>query len=254
MQRGEEQSSVTIRRQVTYTIFIGWLGLIGLLGPIELWVPSLSHAEPGQFGAGRGLYDFSPGPPAHADRDEYARPRGRSRPGGPPTGRFVERHAERLGLDEDTQSSIAAITDTSHANGKNIHQSLRRAHQKMRELLQQDTPNEASVLRQAQKIGILQIEEQKNRLQAMLQIRALLTPEQRQTIIQFRKENRPRRQSRGRARRKQFNTCRENVARLCPNAESGHSSIQCLANNWDALSHECHTFFERRAERGSRRR
>jgi protein CpxP len=265
MQRNEAQHRVTMHRQATRTIFIGWLGLLGLLGLIELHVPSPSHAQPGRFGDGPGPHGFSPGPPNQQDRRgppdhaEYARPRGRrgpGGPGGPPPGRFIERQAERLGLDEETRSSIRTIADTSHAKGKEIRKSLRLAHREMRQLLQQDIPNEASVLQQAAKIGTLQGEEQQNRLQAMLQIRALLTPEQRQEIIQLRKENRPHRRRRGRGRRRgrPFRACQENIAQICPDVEPGRSAIQCLTDNWDTLSEECHAFFERGSERGSRRR
>ena len=261
MQRNKDQQRVTMYKQVTRTIFIGWLGLIGLLGLIELNMPSPSYAQPGRFGDGPGPHDFSPGPPDHAGHAGHARPRGPRGPrgvGGPPPGRFIERQAERLGLDEETRSSIRAIADTSHAKGKEIRKSLRQAHREMRELLQQDSPNEANVLQQAENIGTLQVKEQQNRLQAMLQIRVLLTPAQRQEIIQLRQEDRPHRRRRGRRRGKRrgqpFRVCREDITQLCPDAEPGRSSIQCLTDNWDALSEECHAFFERGSERGSRRR
>ena len=76
-----------------------------------------------------------------------------------------------LGIDEDTQSSIRAIVDGSHTTGREIRQSLDQAEQEMRGLLQQETPDKDAVLHQAEKIGMLRIKEQQNRLQAMLQIR-----------------------------------------------------------------------------------
>ena len=264
MQRNESQQRVTMQRQATRTIFIGWLGLIGLLGLVELNMPSPSHAQPGRFGDSPGPYDFPPGPPDRRvppDRPghaAHARPPGQRGPGGPPPGRFIERQAERLGLDAKTRSSIRAIADISHVKGKEIRKSLHQAYQEMRDLLQHDAPNETSVLQQAEKIGTLEIREQQNRLQAMLQIRALLTPEQRQKIMTLRKEDRPHRRGRGRGRRKRrrqpFRACQENITQLCPDVEPGHSSLQCLTDNWDTLSEECHAFFERGAERGSRRR
>lgn len=269
MQCKKHGQRVGMQRQITHPIFIGWLGLIGLLGLVVLTMPSPGHAQPGQFGSGSEAYDdFSPGPPDwrgspdHPGPREPRRPRGRSGqpgrsgPGGPPPGRFIEKQAKRLGLDDKTRSSIRAIADTSHAKGKEIRKSLRQAHREMRNLLQQDAPNETNVLQQAEKIGMLQIEEQQNRLGAMLQIRALLTLEQRQEIIQLRKEDRPHRRKRGRRRGRPgqaFRACRENMTQLCPDAEPGRSSLQCLSDHWDALSEECHALFERGRGRGARR-
>jgi hypothetical protein len=93
----------------------------------------------------------------------------------------------------------------------------------------------------------------------MLQIRALLTPEQRQEITQLRKEDGPHRRGpgrgrgRGRRHRQAFRACQSNVTQLCPDAAPGRSSIQCLSDNWDALSAECHAFFEREPEPDSQR-
>ena len=253
-----------MRKQMTLIILLGGLVLLSLS------MPSPSRAQPGRFGDGPGPHGFPPSPPDHLDRPDqlgppgHARPlgrhgykrgpRGQRGPGGPPSRRFIERHAERLGIDEDTQSSIRAIVDGSHTTGREIRQSLDQAEQEMRGLLQQETPDKDAVLHQAEKIGMLRIKEQQNRLQAMLQIRALLTPEQRQAINQLRKDDRPHRRRRGRRRRhgQLFRACQENVAQLCPDAEPGRSSIQCLTDNWDALSDECHAFFERGSERGSR--
>ena len=254
MRRDAHQQGVTMRRQVTLTILIGWFLLLGLIG---LNMPSPGHAQPGRFGEGPGAYDFRPDRLNQPDRPEHYRPPGQHGPGGRLSGRFIERQAERLGLDEKTRSSIRAIADTSHAKGKEIRKSLHQAHREMRELLQRDTPAEEAVLQQAEKIGTLEIEAQQNRLQAMLQIRALLTPEQRQEIIQLRKEDHPhgwrRGRRRGRRRGQAFRACQENAAQLCPDAAPGRSSIQCLNDNWDALSDECHAFFEREPERDFRR-
>jgi hypothetical protein len=103
-------------------------------------------------------------------------------------------------------------------------------------------------MKQAEAIGELELEERKNRLRATLRIRALLTPEQREELVQIRKEERGRRISR------RMGACRDDVSRICPDAQPGRASVQCLSEHWDALSKECQSAFEDKPRRGFGRR
>jgi Spy/CpxP family protein refolding chaperone len=49
--------------------------------------------------------------------------------------------------------------------------------------LEHENPDEAAVMAQADAIGALKTEAQKHRLRTMLQVRALLTPEQRTKLL-----------------------------------------------------------------------
>lgn len=119
--------------------------------------------------------------------------------------RFIVEHAERLGLDEKTLTAIRTIVDASREREEVLQGELHQAHAQMRALLSQETPDEAAVMRQAEAIGALEVAERKSRLQAMLGIRALLTPEQRQELIRIREEfrvhRRPELRRRGNGRR-----------------------------------------------------
>ena len=125
---------------------------------------------------------------------------------------------------------------------------LRDAHEEMRNLLSREAPDESAVMQQAEGIGELELEERKNRLRATLQIRALLTLEQRQELIRIREES-------GRPwRHGPLGACGVDVERICSGAQRGHATVQCLSEHWDELSEECRSVFESRSRRGFGRR
>jgi Spy/CpxP family protein refolding chaperone len=175
-------------------------------------------------------------------------PRGHGPPPGPPPERFIEEHAERLGLSDETLETLREIVDESRGRGRALRVELRYAHEKMRELLSQEEPDESAVMKQAEAIGELELEERKNRLRATLRIRALLTPEQREELVRIREEERGRRISR------RMGACRNDVTRICPDTQPGRASVRCLSENWDALSKECQSAFEEKPRRGFGRR
>ena len=170
---------------------------------------------------------------------------GKGHHSGPHPGHFIEKQAERLGLDDQTRQRIRQIADESHTRGQTIQESLRQTHTEMRQLLEQDMPDEAAVLQQAEKIGKLRTDKQKNRLTAMLQIRALLTPAQRQTLTELRREDRPPRRDRRGKGRWRVDVCRQEISTHCPDAEPGRASLQCLLDNWEKLAEDCQSFLDR---------
>ena len=115
-------------------------------------------------------------------------PHGRWHPGsppGPPFSDVLERHADELGLDADTVARIHAIAEKSREAEKPLADQLRSLHQAMREMLEADAPKLDDVMQQADRIGALETELRKARLSTMLEIRALLSPEQRQKLVQI---------------------------------------------------------------------
>ena len=177
-----------------------------------------------------------------------AEPPGPPRGQGPHAGRFIEQHAERIGLDAETLEAIQKIVDESRERGEGLRVELRDAHEEMRNLLSREGPDESAVMQQAEGIGELELEERKNRIRATLQIRALLTPEQREELIRIREES-------GRPwRHGPLGACRVDVERICSGAQRGHARVQCLSEHWDELSEACRSVFEGRARRGFGRR
>lgn len=98
-----------------------------------------------------------------------------------------------LNLDAPTSAAVTNILETAQTEHHQLRRQLQEAHRRMRTLLQQETPDEAAIMAQAEVIGDLRTAVQKLRLRTMLQIRALLTPEQRQQLREQFSVRRPRR-------------------------------------------------------------
>jgi Spy/CpxP family protein refolding chaperone len=120
---------------------------------------------------------------------------------GPSIDRLLERNAERLGLDEEKQAEIRAASKAARVRNKPLREQLDRLHDEMRELLNQLEPDEAAVLSKADQIGALKTELRKQQLRSMLEIRAMLTPEQRAELVKIHEERRDRVGKRGRGSR-----------------------------------------------------
>jgi Spy/CpxP family protein refolding chaperone len=171
----------------------------------------------------------------------------RGGPGGPGFG-FIEQHAEELGVDEAALEKIRAIVEEARSEGQEIHVALRDAHEAMRELLSQDSPDRDAVMSQAEAIGALEIEARKHRLAAFLDVRDLLTPEQRAQLMELR----------GEARAQRFapvmEACGADIEALCPDTEPGRPTARCLRESRDQLSEECHAALREHGPRGRGRR
>jgi len=162
----------------------------------------------------------------------------RSERGGP--GSLVERHAERLGFDAETLGRIQEIVRSSGKRQEQLRDEIDRARGDMRSLLRQPTPPADQVLAQAEVMGALEIEADKNRLEAILRIRSLLTPEQREELIKILAEERGD-GSRGRG---PMRRCGSDLRALCPQAAAGLDTIRCLEAKWDRLSERCKSAFD----------
>jgi Spy/CpxP family protein refolding chaperone len=178
-------------------------------------------------------------------------------PGGPPFGehgkgggpeRFLDMHADELGLDDETREAIRTIVDASHERADELHGELRDLHQEMRDLLSEDAPDEAAVMRHADAIGKVETEMHKHRLSTLLKIRALLTPEQREELMQAREERREERMQ------PLIDACEDDWNRLCPDAEDRWSRRQCMREHREELSEECRDALESFPRRGFKHR
>ena len=133
-----------------------------------------------------GVADAQPagawGPPPGDGRGPWRHP--------PPFEDVLERHAGRLGLDERTRTEIRGIADAAREESRDVEAGLQTLHDEMRKLLDQEAPDLDGVLRQADRIGVIETELNKLRLRSMLRIRGLLTPEQRQELVRIHEERR----------------------------------------------------------------
>ena len=107
----------------------------------------------------------------------FARPEGR---GADRLTRLEER-MNNLGLDDQTRTTIHTTIDEAQATLRDLRRQLHDAHQQLRALMVQESPDNA-VLDQSDRIGSLAAEYRKHTLSTLLAVRALLTPDQRASL------------------------------------------------------------------------
>ena len=120
----------------------------------------------------------------------------RGRHGPPPIDRILERHAEQLGLSDAVREQVRVVAEAAHAEQQPLDEALAEQREALHELLSQDAPDADAVLRQAELVGAAETEVHKQRLRTLLAVRALLTPEQRRTLVQIFEERRKQMQQR----------------------------------------------------------
>jgi Spy/CpxP family protein refolding chaperone len=108
-----------------------------------------------------------------------------SRAGGPHgPARGLEPAVEALDLDGETRGKAFALIDAARPRSRELHESLRGAREELRALLEQPEASEAAVLAQVDAIGALRTELEKHDVRTLVQVRALLSPEQRAALAE----------------------------------------------------------------------
>ena len=149
--------------------------------------------------------------------------------------RFITEYAERLGLDQETLAAIRTLVEAARVRRETLRTELRQAYAQMRALLSQVAPDEAAVMQQADAIGALELAARKQRLQAMLRIRALLTPAQRQELMRLQEIWHTRR------RPDILQACQAESLEFCSDAAPGRPPLECLQEHMAELSEACRT-------------
>jgi len=103
----------------------------------------------------------------------------------------VERGVEKLELAPETRKSVATILDQARSQQRVLRDQLHAAHVQMRALLGEPAPSTDAVLAQADSIGALQTQAKKGELQAIIQVRHLLSAEQWQQLRRQQGPGRP---------------------------------------------------------------
>lgn len=116
----------------------------------------------------------------------------------PPLG-LIQRNADRLGLKGDALAAVRAVVESSGKRHEELLKQLDAARNEMRALLSKPVPDSAAVMAQADAIGAIETALHKNRLQAIMQIREMLSPEQRTELLRLRDEERAKRAQEGEA-------------------------------------------------------
>ncbi|RIK90540.1 MAG: hypothetical protein DCC71_25495 [Proteobacteria bacterium] len=97
--------------------------------------------------------------------------------GGPIALERIERGVAKLDLPKDQADAVYAVLDRARAQRRGFDGQMADAHQRMRELLEQDAPSVDAVTAQAETIGALTTELRKIELRALVEVRNLVGPE-----------------------------------------------------------------------------
>ncbi|MEO0605377.1 MAG: periplasmic heavy metal sensor, partial [Myxococcota bacterium] len=98
-------------------------------------------------------------------------------PGPPPLVHVVERHGTELGIDEATQSRIAALAQSERSTHEALRDDVKAAHDALRAAMEVDVPDGASVLAASEQLGLAETALRNHRLEVDLSVIAELGPE-----------------------------------------------------------------------------
>ena len=114
---------------------------------------------------------------------------GRPGPGSP--GAALEQSLKRLDLKPEQKEKVQAILAANKKEREELQTQIQQAFKELRGMLDQTSPDEAAILRQADKIGGLRTQQQKAMLRTLLKVRAELTPEQRLRLTALQRHGGP---------------------------------------------------------------
>ena len=94
----------------------------------------------------------------------------------------LEKRIEAFDLEEESRVAIYRILDAARIEQRELRTEIREARKVMRSLLEQDEPDEAALMKQADVIGALKLQSRKRGLKTLLEVRSHLTQEQRDEL------------------------------------------------------------------------
>lgn len=142
-------------------------------------------AAPAAAGERRGTPPAPMGPPPG--------PEGERGPGGmnPREGlRLLKEHAKELGISEATLTQIKELARKGRDSRAPLDDRLEDARDKVQELMQSDNPDRAKVMAAIDEAGRAEVALRQHDVDVLLQIRALLTPAQRESMKKLMREER----------------------------------------------------------------
>ena len=119
-----------------------------------------------------------------------AQPRsGRSfNPGGGAEGRLMKNKAKDIGLSEETIAKIDAAIEEIKAEEEKLREESREALGKLNDVLLQNLPSEKELMAASNQVGELASKSRAFKMKSVIEMRSLLTPEQLEKFMEFRKK------------------------------------------------------------------
>ncbi len=157
-----------------------------LLGALLFSAAGISTAEAGQR---RGPPPAPMGPPP-GDGDGQRDGDGRGDMNPREGLRLLKEHAKELGISEATLNQIKELARKGRDSRAPLDDKLEDARDKMRDLMQSDSPDRSKVMAAIDEAGRAEVALRQHDVDVLLQIRALLTPAQREAMKKLMREER----------------------------------------------------------------
>jgi Spy/CpxP family protein refolding chaperone len=119
---------------------------------------------------------------------------------------MLDRHASELGLGDDQRERVRAIAEAARETEAPLRETLRARREELYALLRADAPDTDRVMAQAERVGEAETALHKQRLRTLLEVRAILTPEQREKLTAIFERGRERMEERRAKRRRMDDT------------------------------------------------
>jgi Spy/CpxP family protein refolding chaperone len=119
-----------------------------------------------------------------------AQPRpGRSvNPGGSAEGRLMKKKAKEIGLSEETIAKIDAAIEAAKVEEGKLRDESKEALGKLDEILKKNMPTEKELMAASDKIGEFASKSRDFKMKSVIEMRSLLTTEQLEKFMEFRKK------------------------------------------------------------------
>jgi Spy/CpxP family protein refolding chaperone len=112
---------------------------------------------------------------------------GRS-PGGFAEGRLMKKKAKEIGLSEETVAKIDAVIKAGKAEEAKLREENMAAIGELNEVLAQNLPSEKELMAAANKVGKNAAKSRALKMKSVIEMRSLLTSEQLEKFMEFRKK------------------------------------------------------------------
>ncbi len=109
-------------------------------------------------------------------------------PGGFAEGRLMKKKATEIGLSEEDVAKIDAVIETGKAEEKTIREESMAAIAELNEILAKNLPSEKELMAAAKKVGANASKSRALKMKSVVAMRSLLTPEQLEKFMEFRKK------------------------------------------------------------------
>jgi len=173
---------------------------------------------------------------------QAAPPFGRGGPGFEERAWRMDEQAVALGLGAESQAELDAVMVQARQRRQLLEIQKHESYRALEKLFEEPLPDQEAVMAQIDELAALEAEAHRDWVSTRLEMRRLLTPEQREKLVRMQTERRQDRRARLRE------ACGADLEAHCSKSD-GRERFQCLAHHREELSGGCRDLLRR--HRGS---